>query len=138
MNTLTKTTIPTIDCQELLSLLTCALDYGYNFCLADELTICNPIDGDVYYDEIVSALLDGRDIVFKDKADSSIKNLTYGGLLHAAFEFAQEYPKIYSRIGGEDGCIPQVGLRILLVALYGWARVATDIGERFSNFIKLN
>ena len=71
MNTLTKTTIPTIDCQELLSLLTCALDYGYNFGLAEELTICNPIDGDVYYDEVVSALLDGRDIIFKDKADSS-------------------------------------------------------------------
>ena len=63
MNTLTKTTIPTIDCQELLSLLTCALDYGYNFGLAEELTICNPIDGDVYYDEVVSALLDGRDII---------------------------------------------------------------------------
>ena len=123
MNPLTKTTIPTIDCQELLSLLTCALDYGYNFCLAEELAICNPIDGDVYYDEIVSALLDGRDIVFKD---------------NAAFEFAQEYPTIYSRVGGDDGYIPQVGLRILLIALYGWARVATDIGERFSNFIKLN
>lgn len=114
MNTLTKTTIPTIDCQELLSLLTCALDYGYNFGLAEELTICNPIDGDVYYDEVVSALLDGRDIIFKDKADSSTKKLTYGGLLHAAFEFAQEYPRIYSRIGEEDGYIPQVGLRILL------------------------
>ena len=138
MNTLTKTTIPTIACQELLSLLTCALDYGYNFGLAEELTICNPIDGDVYYDEVVSALLDGRDIIFKDKADSSTKKLTYGGLLHAAFEFAQEYPRIYSRIGEEDGYIPQVGLRILLTALYGWARVATDIGERFSNFIKLN
>ena len=138
MNTLTKTTIPTIDCQELLSLLTCALDYGYNFGLAEELTICNPIDGDVYYVEVVSALLDGRDIIFKDKADSSTKKLTYGGLLHAAFEFAQEYPRIYSRIGEEDGYIPQVGLRILLTALYGWARVATDIGERFSNFIKLN
>lgn len=138
MDSLTKTTIPTIDCQELSSLITCALDYGYSFGFGEELELCNPIVGDIYYEEIVSGLFEGRPIEFKDKADNTIFTLTKDKLLKSAFEFAQEYPKIYSRIGDEDGYIPQVGLRILLVALYGWPRVATDIGTRFQQFIKLS
>lgn len=138
MNSLTKTTIPQIDCQELSSLMTCALDYGFAFGLGEKLVLCNPLEGDVYYEEIITGLIDGREIVFKDKADNTLIRLSYGTLLHAAFEFAQEFPDLYSDIGGSSGYIPQVGIRILLIALYGWPRVATDIGERFSNFIKIN
>lgn len=138
MNSLTKTTIPQIDCQELSSLMTCAFDYGFAFGLGEEIELCNPIEGDVYYEDIISSLFIGREIVFKDKADNSHIRLSQNSILRAAFEFAQEFPDLYSDIGGSGGYIPQVGIRILLIALYGWPRFATDIGERFSNFIKLN
>ncbi len=138
MDTLTTTIIQTIDCQELCALMSCALDYGYNFRLADELELCNPIEADIYFEQTMAALFDGRALAFVDKADNSTLVLTRDNLLKAAFEFAQKYPEIYNRVGGEDGYLPQVGVYILLVALYGWQRVATDIGPRFAHIIKLN
>jgi len=138
MDTLTTTPIHIIDCQEVCALMTCALDYGYNFGLADELDLRNPIEADIYFEQTVAALFDGRALAFVDKADNSTLILTSDNLLKAAFEFAQKHPDVYSRIGGEDGYLPQVGVYVLLVALYGWQRVVTDIGSRFARIIQLN
>ncbi len=139
MDTLTTTTIHSIDCQELCALMTCALDYGYTTIgLAEGLELCNPIEADIYFEQTMAALFDGRALAFIDKADNSTLVLTRDNLLKAAFEFAQKYPEIYNRVGGEDGYLPQVGVYILLVALYGWQRVTTDIGPRFAHIIKLN
>jgi len=138
METFTTTTIHTIDCQELCALMTCALDYGYSFGFADELELCNPIEADIYFEQTMAALFDGRTLAFVDKANNSTLILTRDNLLKAAFEFAKKYPDIYSRVGGKDGYLPQVGMYILLVALYGWQKVATDIGPRFAHIVKLN
>lgn len=128
---------PVIDCQELRSLITCALDYGYQFGLGTLLTMENPIEADPYYELTMEGLFDGRNILFTDVENGKTFMLTKDNLLKAAYEYAQLYPEIYSDVGGADGYIPQVGMKILLMALYGFPMVATEIGTRFEKFLKL-
>ena len=66
-----------------------------------------------------------------------VLQLSKDKLLKAAFEYAKMYPNIYAEVGGADGYIPQVGMKILLVALYGWPMVMTEVGTRFERFLKL-
>lgn len=128
---------PVVDCQELRSLITCALDYSYQFGLAVLLTIENPISADPYFEQTVDALFDGRNIFFTDVENGERFRLDKDALLNAAYEYANMYPEIYSEVGGADGYIPQVGMKILLVALYGWPMVMTEVGTRFEKFLKL-
>ncbi len=134
MESLTDT--PIVDCQELCSLITCALDYSYNFGLAQLLSVENQVDADPNYEKTVEGLFDGRDIYFHDVENGAQLPLTKGKLLKAAFEYVKTYPELYSGIGGSDGYIPQVGMKILLIALYGWPMVATEIGTRFEKYLK--
>lgn len=136
MATESLTNAPVVDCQELRSLITCAMDYGYQFGLANLLAIENPIDADPYFEQTVDAIFDGRDIFFTDVENGKRFRLCKDSLLKAAYEYAKMYPEIYSEIGGADGYIPQVGMKILLCALYGWPMVATEVGTRFEKYLK--
>lgn len=136
MATESLTKAPVVDCQELRSLITCALDYGYQFGLANLLAIKNPIDADPYFEQSVEAIFDGRDIFFTDVENGKRFRLSKDSLLKAAFEYAKMYPEIYSEVGGADGYIPQVGIKILLCALYGWPMVAAEVGTRFEKYLK--
>ncbi|WP_167761889.1 hypothetical protein [Barnesiella sp. WM24] len=131
------TDMPVIDCQELQSLITSALDYGYQFDLGQMLAIGNPIEADPYYEATAEGLFDGRDLFFTDIENGRVLQLSKDKLLKAAFEYAKMYPNIYAEVGGADGYIPQVGMKILLVALYGWPMVMTEVGTRFERFLKL-
>lgn len=131
------TDMPVIDCQELQSLITSALDYGYQFDLGQMLAIGNPIEADSYYEATAEGLFDGRDLFFTDIENGRVLQLSKDKLLKAAFEYAKMYPNIYAEVGGADGYIPQVGMKILLVALYGWPMVMTEVGTRFERFLKL-
>ena len=131
------TDMPVIDCQELQSLITSALDYGYQFDLGQMLAIGNPIEADPYYEATAEGLFDGRDLFFTDIENGRVLQLSKDKLLKAAFEYAKMYPNIYAEVVGADGYIPQVGMKILLVALYGWPMVMTEVGTRFERFLKL-
>lgn len=131
------TDMPVIDCQELQSLITSALDYGYQFDLGQMLAIGNPIEADPYYEATAEGLFDGRDLFFTNIENGRVLQLSKDKLLKAAFEYAKMYPNIYAEVGGADGYIPQVGMKILLVALYGWPMVMTEVGTRFERFLKL-
>ena len=126
MATESLTKAPVVDCQELRSLITCALDYGYQFGLANLLAIKNPIDADPYFEQSVEAIFDGRDIFFTDVENGKRFRLSKDSLLKAAFEYAKMYPEIYS----------EVGIKILLCALYGWPMVAAEVGTRFEKYLK--
>lgn len=131
------TDAPVIDCQEVRSLITSALDYGYRFDLGQMLAMGNPIEADPYYEVTVEGLFDGRDLFFTDIENGQVLQLSKDKLLKAAFEYAKMYPNNYAEVGGADGYIPQVGMKILLVALYGWPMVMTEVGTRFEKYLKI-
>lgn len=135
MVTESLTNAPIVDCQELCSLITCALDYSYQFGLGQLLSLDNPIEADPNYEQTVDSLFEGRDIFLHDVENGAQLHLTKDGLLKAAFEYAKAYPEKYSEIGGADGYIPQVGMKILLIALYGWPMVLTDVGTRYEKYL---
>ena len=121
--------------RELESLMAVTLDYNYQMGFGSLLGICNQIQEDTFFDSTVGELFNGRPIVFEHKSAKKEKILTDEALLKAADEFRTMYPEIYVDIGGGDGYMPAVGTKILLVALFGWAQVATDIGDEFSRFL---
>lgn len=121
--------------RELESLMAVTLDYNYQMGFEKLLGICNQIQEDTFFDSTVGELFNGRPIVFEHKSAKKEKLLTGETLLKAADEFRTMYPEIYADIGGGDGYIPAVGTKILLVALFGWAQVATDIGDEFNMFL---
>ena len=130
------TNSPVIDCQELCSLITSAMDYSYQFGLSNLLTIDNPVDADPFFEQTVSALFDGRDLCFTDIETGQKFQLNKEALMKAAYEYAEVYPDSYAEVGGADGYIPQIGMKILLGALYGWPEVATSVGDRFERYLK--
>lgn len=130
------TNSPVSDCQELCSLITSAMDYSYQFGLSNLLTIDNPVDADPFFEQTVSALFDGRDLCFTDIETGQKFQLNKEALMKSAYEYAGVYPDSYAEVGGADGYIPQIGMKILLGALYGWPEVATTIGERFERYLK--
>lgn len=131
-----STNSPVIDCQELCSLVTSAMDYSYQFGLSSLLNLDNPVEADPYFEQTVSALFDGRDLCFTDIETGQNFKLNKESLMRAAYEYAMVYPDKYAEVGGADGYIPQIGMKILLGALYGWPEVATTIGERFERYLK--
>jgi hypothetical protein len=93
MATESLTNVPVVDCQELSSLITCAMDYGYQFGLANLLAIENPIDADPYFEQTVEAIFDGRDIFFTDVENGKRFRLSKDSLLKAAMNMPRCTPK---------------------------------------------
>lgn len=137
MATESLTNSPIIDCQELCALITCALDFSYQFGMERLLVLENPVEADPYFEQTVDALFDGRDLFFHDTETGGRFQLNKETLMKAAYEYAEMYPEHYSEIGGADGYIPQIGIKILLIALYGWSEVFTEVSNRFERFIEL-
>lgn len=124
-----------IDHNELCGLITCSVDYSYQMGIGEMLAIENPIEADPYYEKTFEELFNGRNIAFRDIETGAIIMLMKEKLLKAAFQFALVYPQEFKRIGGSDGYLPNVGMRILLTALYGWKRVLSDIGEKYRKYL---
>ncbi len=132
---LTKTP-QAIDCREVMSLLTATMDFAYQFDLAEYLELCNPIPADVYFEQTVESLFDGRNLMFIDKEDGRKLELTRSKVLQTAFEYAQTHPEEYAEIGASIGYPPHIGMKIFLAALYGWPEVITTVGERYERYLK--
>lgn len=136
MVTASLTNSPVIDCQELCSLITSAMDYSYQFGLSNLLTIDNPVEADPFFEQTVSALFDGRNLYFTDIETGQKFQLNKEALMKAAYEYAEVDPDSYAEIGGSDGYTPYIGMKILLGALYGWQELVATVGERFERYLK--
>lgn len=137
MATASLTEIPIVDCQELCALLTCTLDFCYQFGLENLLVLENPIEADPYYEKTMEALFDGRDLYFHEPRKDNHFLLSKDSLMKAAFEYAEMYPDLYAEVGGADGYIPQVGMKILLIALYGLPAVVAEKADIFEKYIRI-
>lgn len=137
MATVSLTNTNLIDCQELCALLTCTLDFCYQFGLEELLVLENPINADPYYEQTMEALFEGRDLFFREAKTGKQFHLNKGMIMKAAFEYAEMYPEHYSEIGGADGYIPQIGMKILLIALYGLPAVVAEKADIFEKYVKI-
>ena len=118
---------------ELQGLLASTFDLGYSFGLEKLLPMLNQIPEDIYYDMTAEELFNGRDIVFM--YDHEVKRLTKADFIGAVNTAVKEYP---DAIGGvfHGTYMPSEGLSLVLAAIFGWGRVLSDIGDRFSKFLK--
>lgn len=126
----------TIDCREVMGLITATMDYAYQFGLGEYLELSNPLPADIYFEQTVESLFDGRKLVFIDKEDGRRLDLTHSKVLHSAFEYARMFPEEYAEIGASIGYPPHIGMKILLAALYGWPEVVASVGDRFKRYLK--
>ena len=126
-----------IDCQELCALLTCTLDFCYQFGLEELLVIENPIDADTDFEQTMEALFEGRDLFFRENKNGNQFHLNKEMIMKAAFEYAEMYPEQYAEIGGADGYIPQIGMKILLIALYGLPMVIAEVNDIFEKYVRI-
>lgn len=126
-----------IDCQELCALLTCTLDFCYQYGLEELLVLENPIDADPYFEQTMEALFEGRALFFHETTNGNQFRLSKEMIMKAAFEYAEMYPEQYAEIGGADGYIPQIGMKILLIALYGLPAVIAGIADVFEKYVRI-